>query len=169
MSDIQMLIGGEHCAAADGATFERRNPLDQTVATRAPAATPADAVAAVEAAAKAFPAWAAMGPGERRLLLMKAAQALEAKGEAFAAAMAAETGASGIWAGFNVHLSAGMLLEAASLTTHINGEVIPSDVPGSLAMAVRQPAGVVLGIAPWNAPVILAVRAIATPLACGNT
>lgn len=169
MSDIQMLIGGEHRAASNGATFERLNPLDQTVATRAPAATAADAVAAVEAAAEAFPAWAVMGPSERRVLLMKASQALEAKGEAFAAAMAAETGASGIWAGFNVHLSAGMLLEAASLTTQINGEVIPSDIPGSLAMAVRQPAGVVLGIAPWNAPVILAVRAIATPLACGNT
>ena len=169
MSDIQMLIGGESRAAASGATFERRNPLDHSVATRAPAATPADAVAAVDAAARAFPAWAAMGPGERRALLLKASQALEAKGAAFAAAMAAETGASGIWAGFNVHLAAGMLLEAASLTTQINGEVIPSDVPGSLAMAVRQPAGVVLGIAPWNAPVILAVRAIATPLACGNT
>jgi benzaldehyde dehydrogenase (NAD) len=47
--------------------------------------------------------------------------------------------------------------------------VIPSDVPGSLAMGLRQPAGVVLGIAPWNAPIILGVRAIATPLACGNT
>src|SRR5271154_2894494 len=100
---------------------------------------------------------------------MKAAHALEARGEAFAAAMAAETGASGMWAGFNVHLAAGGLLEAAALTTQINGELIPSDVPGNLAMGVRQPAGVVLGIAPWNAPVILAVRAIATPLACGNT
>jgi benzaldehyde dehydrogenase (NAD) len=62
-----------------------------------------------------------------------------------------------------------MLLEAASLTTQISGEIIPSDVPGNIAMGVRQPAGVVLGIAPWNAPVILAVRALATPLACGNT
>jgi benzaldehyde dehydrogenase (NAD) len=74
-----------------------------------------------------------------------------------------------MWAGFNVFLAAGMIREAAALTTQIAGEVIPSDVPGSLAMAVRQPAGVVLGIAPWNAPVILGVRAIATPLACGNT
>src|SRR5690606_1297473 len=41
--------------------------------------------------------------------------------------------------------------------------------PGTFAMTVRQPAGVVLGIAPWNAPVILGVRAVATPLACGNT
>ena len=74
-----------------------------------------------------------------------------------------------MWAGFNVMLAAGMLREAAALTTQIGGEMIPSDVPGSLAMGVRQPAGVVLGIAPWNAPVILGVRAIATPLACGNT
>jgi acyl-CoA reductase-like NAD-dependent aldehyde dehydrogenase len=74
-----------------------------------------------------------------------------------------------MWAGFNVMLAAGMIREAASLTTQIGGEIIPSDVPGSLAMGVRQPAGVVLGIAPWNAPVILGVRAIATPLACGNT
>jgi benzaldehyde dehydrogenase (NAD) len=169
MSDIGMLIGGEHRAAATGATFERRNPLDHRVATRAPAAGAVDALAAVEAAAQAFAAWAAIGPGERRALLMQASRALEAKGDAFAAAMAAEVGASAQWAGFNVHLAAGMMLEAASLTTQISGEIIPSDVPGSIAMAVRRPAGVVLGIAPWNAPVILAVRALATPLACGNT
>jgi len=166
---ISMLINGERVQAASGAVFERRNPLDGTVATRAPAATPDDARRAVDAAAAAFPAWAAMGPTERRALLMRAAQALEAKGEAFAAAMAAETGASALWAGFNVHLAASGLQEAAAMVTQIAGEIIPSDVPGSLAMGVRQPAGVVLGIAPWNAPVILAVRAIALPLACGNT
>ena len=59
--------------------------------------------------------------------------------------------------------------EAAAMTTQIGGEVIPSDKPNSFAMAIRQPVGVVLGIAPWNAPVILGVRAIAMPLACGNT
>ena len=66
-------------------------------------------------------------------------------------------------------LAAGMLREAASLTTQVTGQVIPSDTPGSFAFPFRQPAGVVLGIAPWNAPVILGVRAVATPLACGNT
>ncbi|WP_454808124.1 aldehyde dehydrogenase [Paraburkholderia fungorum] len=169
MQSISMLIAGAAVQASNGATFERRNPLDGEVATRAPAATVADAVAAADAAAAAFPAWSALGPGERRALLMKAAHALEARSEAFASVMAAETGASAMWAGFNVHLAAGGLMEAAALTTQIGGELIPSDVPGSLAMGVRQPAGVVLGIAPWNAPVILAVRAIALPLACGNT
>jgi benzaldehyde dehydrogenase (NAD) len=103
------------------------------------------------------------------MLLLKAADALEAKTPQFVEAVPAETGATGMWAGFNVMLAAGMIREAASLTTQVAGEVIPSDVPGSLAMGLRVPAGVVLGIAPWNAPVILGVRSIATPLACGNT
>jgi benzaldehyde dehydrogenase (NAD) len=110
-----------------------------------------------------------MGPGQRRALLLKAADALDAKTPDFVAALPRETGATGMWAGFNVMLAGGILREAASLTTQVAGEVIPSDVPGSLSMGVRQPAGVVLGISPWNAPVILGVRAVATPLACGNT
>ncbi|MFT3817270.1 MAG: aldehyde dehydrogenase [Rubrivivax sp.] len=169
MSDLSMLINGLAVSAEKGATFERRNPLDGSVATRAPAASAADAVAAVDAAAEAFKAWSQTGPGERRALLLKAADALEAKTPQFIEAVAAETGATAGWAGFNVMLAAGMLREAAALTTQVGGTLIPSDVPGSLAMGVRQPAGVVLGIAPWNAPVILGVRAIATPLACGNT
>ncbi len=169
MSDLTMLINGLKVNAENNLTFERRNPLDGTIATRAPAASVGDAVMAVEAAAEAFKTWSETGPSERRALLLKAADCLEAKTPAFIDAVSAETGATGMWAGFNVFLAAGMLREAASLTTQIAGEVIPSDIPGSLAMGIRQPAGVVLGIAPWNAPIILAVRAIATPLACGNT
>jgi len=166
---INLLIDGKAVAATGGRVFERRNPLDGSVASRAAAATPGDARAAVDAAARAFPAWSQTPPAKRRELLVKGAHALEARAADFTAAMSAETGASAIWAGFNVHLAADMLIEAAALTTQISGEVIPSNVPGSLAMAVRQPAGVVLGMAPWNAPVILATRAVAVPLACGNT
>ena len=83
--------------------------------------------------------------------------------------MGEELRASEPWARFNVMLGAGMVREAAALTTQISGEVIPSDKPGCCRMALREPVGVILGIAPWNAPIILGVRAIATPLACGNT
>ncbi|WP_227247211.1 aldehyde dehydrogenase [Paraburkholderia caribensis] len=169
MKTVLMLINGAHVGASNGATFQRSNPLDQDVASVAPACTLDDVRDAVDAAAIAFSHWSQLGPTRRRSYLLGAAQALEAKADAFASAMAAETGASRIWADFNVRLAADGLREAASLTTQISGEVIPSDVPGSLAMAVRQPAGVCLGIAPWNAPVILGVRAVALPLACGNT
>jgi acyl-CoA reductase-like NAD-dependent aldehyde dehydrogenase len=83
--------------------------------------------------------------------------------------MMAEIGATRAWAGFNVHLGVGILREAAALTTQVRGETMPSDRPGCFAMSVRKPVGVVLGIAPWNGPLVLGVRAIATPLACGNT
>ncbi|MGH8226434.1 MAG: aldehyde dehydrogenase [Steroidobacteraceae bacterium] len=168
MEHVQLLIGGRHAAAKNAATFERRNPVTGDVATRAAAATPEDAKAAADAAAKAFPAWAAIGPNERRAKLNKAADLLEARATEFSALMLAETGCSMGWGQFNVHFGALLLREAASLTTQVVGEVVPSDVPGMMAMALRQPAGVVLGIAPWNAPVILGVRSIATPLACGN-
>ena len=102
-------------------------------------------------------------------MLNAAADALEARADAFAEAMRDEVRASEPWARFNVQLGAGMVREAAALTTQIAGEVIPSDKPGLLSLALREPVGAILGIAPWNAPVILGCRAIATPLACGNT
>jgi len=151
------------------ATFTRANPVTGDVATTARAMSPAEAVAVADAAAAAFPAWAATGPNARRALLDKAANALAARGNDFVAAMMAEIGATEGWARFNVALAVGMIREAAAMTTQIGGEVIPSDKPGCLAMGIREAAGVVLGIAPWNAPVILGVRAIALPLACGNT
>jgi benzaldehyde dehydrogenase (NAD) len=166
---IPLWIDGRAARATGDAQFERLSPLDGTVASVAAAASPADAVAAVDAAARAFGAWSRTGPGERRTLLMKASHELEARGKEIAATMMRETGASALWAGFNVHLAAGVLAEAAAMTTQIGGELIPSDIAGSMSMAVRAPAGVVLGMAPWNAPLILGVRALAVPLACGNT
>ncbi|NIJ37396.1 acyl-CoA reductase-like NAD-dependent aldehyde dehydrogenase [Sphingopyxis panaciterrae] len=150
-------------------TFDRINPVTGDIATTAPAMTVVDAKNAVSAAAAAFPAWSALGPNARRALLAKAADALEAKADAFIDAMMGEIGATEGWARFNLTLAAGMVREAAALTTQIGGEVIPSDKPGCIAMALREPVGVLLGIAPWNAPIILGVRAIAVPLACGNT
>src|SRR5271156_1613007 len=167
--NVSLLIGGKSVPASSGAPFERINPISQVAVSRAAAATLLDADAAVEAARDAFPAWAALPPNERRRLLLKAADGMEQRNAEFIHLGTAETGAMAGWYSFNVSLAAGMLREAASLTTHIAGEVIPSDVPGNLAFAVRKPCGVVLGIAPWNAPVILGTRAIAMPLACGNT
>ena len=169
MQNVQLLIGGRDLDAHNGLTFERLDPMSGQAATVAAAATVADGVAAADAAAAAFPAWAALGPSARRAKLMRAADVLESQAARFVEAVTTETGATAGWTHFNVHLAAGMLREAASMTSQISGEVIPSDVPGSLAMAIRQPVGVVLGLAPWNAPIILGVRAIAMPLACGNT
>ena len=151
------------------ATFERHNPVTGEVASRAAAMKAGDIPAVAVRAQQGFATWSKMGPNARRAVLMKAADALMAKKDEFVAAMMGEIGATAGWAMFNLGLAAGMVREAAALTTQISGEVIPSDHEGTVAMALREPVGVMLGIAPWNAPIILGVRAIAVPLACGNS
>jgi acyl-CoA reductase-like NAD-dependent aldehyde dehydrogenase len=166
---ISMLIAGKPVEAEGGRTYQRHDPVTGEVATEAPAASVADALRAVAAAQAAFPAWAATAPGQRRAILNKAADRLDAMTPDIIAGGIAETGATGPWLGFNCMFGANILREAAAMTTQITGEVIPSNKPGCLAMAIRRPVGVCLGIAPWNAPVILGVRAVAMAIACGNT
>ena len=165
----QLLINGEWRAAGSGDTFSRINPYTGAPATTASAAGRQDAHAAVDAAHDAFALWSQTGPGERRAILSRASELITERQNEIAQTMIEETGATFGWGMFNCMLAAGILREAAAQTYGMLGEVIPSDVPGKLAMAVRAPAGVVVGIAPWNAPVILSARAVAMPLAFGNT
>jgi benzaldehyde dehydrogenase (NAD) len=148
--------------------FERKNPLTGELASTSTAMQASDMAAIAEQAQAGFELWSILGPNARRAVLNNAAIALESRHAEFVEAMMNEVGATAGWAMFNLGLAASMLREAASLTTQIGGGTIPSDKPGCLAMALREPVGVILGIAPWNAPIILGVRAISTALACGN-
>lgn len=118
----------------------------------------------------AFPAWSTVPSLERGRLLEHASELLRERQRDIAALVTEETGGTLGWGMFNVQLGADMLAYYATQTDLLAEEqAIPSHIPGKRAMAVRQPVGVVVGIAPWNAPVILAVRAVAAPLAYGNT
>jgi len=169
MNEVTLLVDGKSTPAQNARTFERIDPVKRSAATRSAAASVNDVDMAVQSAARALELWAATGPGRRRELLLRAADLLLEHQSEFVECMIAETGATEGWAGFNVAIGASLLREAASMTTQIAGEIIPTDIPDNLAMAIRQPLGVCVGIAPWNAPVILGVRALAVPLACGNT
>lgn len=166
--DYGLLIDNQDVPASGG-TFQRLNPVDGQVATTAAAARAADVDRAVQAAAAAFPAWSRTGPSERRKILNRAADILDEWTPRFVALGIAETGANAPWHGFNMYFAAKILREAAAMTTQIKGEIIPSDKPGSLAMGYRQPIGVLVGMAPWNAAQILGTRCFAMPIACGNT
>ncbi|HEX5779405.1 MAG TPA: aldehyde dehydrogenase [Xanthobacteraceae bacterium] len=167
--NVAMRIGGRDAASGDGRYYEKRNPFTGELIARVPDAGPLDAVAAVGAAASAFKEWSKTPPSKRRAILWKAADLLEARAKDVAATITAETGGTFGWGMFNTFFAASILREAAASTTHLSGETIPSDIPGNIALSIRQPVGVVLGIAPWNAPMILGMRAVAMPLACGNT
>ena len=165
----KLLIGGEWVDAKSGREVEQRSPYTEDVVGRAAAAGPDDVDAAVKAAGDAFEAWGFGPPAARREVLTKAADLLQERAEEISAIVTEETGGTFGWGMFNCQLASGMLREAGAQAYAAVGQVIPSDIPGATAIARRLPAGVVVGIAPWNAPVILGTRAIATPLAYGNT
>lgn len=164
----ELIIDNIPRPAENGATFERRHPVSQEVVTTGAAATVNDAIAAAESAARAFASWSVTGPSTRRAILLKAADILEQKLPEFCEVMAAEVGSSELWARFNVLGSAALFREAAGLATQIQGETLPTDKPGTLSLTIRQAAGVVLSIAPWNGPILLGARAMAYPIVCGN-
>ena len=129
-----------------------------------------DALAAVVAAELAFPGWSATPPPERSRLLERASELLMERQREIASLVTEETSGTLGWGMFNVQLAADMLAYYAGETeAPAEEQELPSHIPGKRAKAVRQPVGVVVGIAPWNAPVILGVRAVAAPLAYGNT
>jgi vanillin dehydrogenase len=165
----QLLIGGEWRPAASGREYAQIFPFTGEQVGSAAGAGPADAASAIRAAQTAFGTWSRSAPAQRRAILLKAADLMQERAEAIVATVTEETGAVFGWGMFNVELAAAILREAAAQAYWLTGDVIPSDVPGKLAIAVRQPAGVVVAIAPWNAPVILATRAVATPIAYANT
>lgn len=164
-----LLIGGKELPAASGRTTDDIDPYTGLTYATLAAAGPQDVTAAVDAAEQAFPAWAALSPFVRRKIFLTAADLLEARGDEAAELMAGEVGGTRPWALFNVGLAANILREAAAAITAPQGDVLASQQPGSLGLAVREPLGVVAAFSPWNAPIILGTRAVAAALAAGNT
>jgi acyl-CoA reductase-like NAD-dependent aldehyde dehydrogenase len=149
----RLLVGGEWVDADGGRTFEVRNPY----------------TGEVEAAAAAFDEWSEMPLLRRCEILERAADLMDERQTEFAQIVADETGGTFGWGMFNVGLATGMLRQAGVHAADVQDQEIHSHISGKRMRAVRQPAGVIVGIAPWNAPVILGTRAIAAPLAYGNT
>lgn len=165
----RQLIAGEWVEAAAEATFDDMNPYDNTVFAHVPASSDVDAQRAIDAAAKAFPAWAAMGARDRQSLFLKAADILVRRADEVVLLMALETGCANAFARFQIQWAAGLLRQAAGYPYLSGGEIVPSDTPGVFAMAIRKPLGVVGGISPWNGSLALGFRTVVAPLACGNT
>jgi acyl-CoA reductase-like NAD-dependent aldehyde dehydrogenase len=165
----QLLIGGTWRDAASGATHDVINSFSGEAVSTQAAAGVEDANAAVEAAAAAFPAWAALAAAERGAILRRAGELLSERAPEIAKAVCEETAGTFGWGMFNCGLAASMFAAAADAAETPMSEAVASGVPGLDSRAVRQPLGVCVGIAPWNAPVVLGARAVMWALAFGNT
>jgi len=169
MTMHKMFIGGSWVDAADGQVFDDKNPYNGESFASVAAGKLTDVQRAVDAAQSAFPTWSATLPGERRRIFLKAADVLEAKREQLVQWLIDETGATFGMAMFQSFYTPTILREAAAQVSEPKGEILASDTPGAMFLVQRQPVGVVAGISPWNAPLILSMRAICMPIALGNT
>jgi acyl-CoA reductase-like NAD-dependent aldehyde dehydrogenase len=167
--EVHQFIGGEWTDADSGATFDDADPFTGDAVAHVPAGARSDARRAIEAAGAALVGWSTTPPAARQAIFLRAAEILERRREELVSLLARETGCGFGFGVFQLDFVAGLLRHAAALAYAPIGEILPSDLPGAFAMAVRRPAGVVASITPWNAALILSARAIASPLALGNT
>ena len=167
MREYQQYIGGEWVGS--GSLFDDLDPYRGTVMARIPAGTRTDAAYAVDAAAAAFPGWAQLPPAGKQAMFLRAADIVERRQKEITALLATETGCAGAFAGFQVLTATRLLRQAANWGYLPVGEVIRSDMPGTFALALRKPLGVVAGISPWNGAHVLAWRTVVNPVAFGNT
>jgi acyl-CoA reductase-like NAD-dependent aldehyde dehydrogenase len=166
---VDLFIGGSWVPAASGRRCDDFDPWSRSVFASVASGDAEDARRAVDAAQAAFPGWAAWSPADRQQVFLRAASLLSAQASSIMSLLAAETGCGATFARIQINFCVALLRQAAALPYASAGQLIPSDVPGTRAMAVRRPVGVVAAIAPWNAALVLAGRAIVGPLALGNT
>jgi acyl-CoA reductase-like NAD-dependent aldehyde dehydrogenase len=154
-SEPQLLyIDGRYQGSSDGATFSVRNPMTGSIMYTCASASMGDYTTAIEVAHKAYQSWSKTSPTARRLIFLKAADIMEsyANGDV-SKLLSQEVSATKHWIKVNIHATAGLFRETAGLVTHIKGEIIPADRPGTTILIERKAVGVVLAISPWNAPV----------------
>jgi acyl-CoA reductase-like NAD-dependent aldehyde dehydrogenase len=169
MYEARLHIRSAGVDARDGATFQRVSPVDGQSVTTAAAASPRDARDAANAAASAFAEWRATPAERKREILLRARDMLSERTEELVEIGHKELGATPDWIRFNISIAAQVFNEAVKIPELVETWGRTTEKNGITSIELREPVGVVLAIAPWNAPVTLAVRAIVWPLACGNT
>jgi betaine-aldehyde dehydrogenase len=164
-----MLIGGKGVESADGRYIDIENPATRGVFAQVPRGAEADIDAAVRAAASAFDAWKRVSPKDRGRMLLRIADLVEAETESLARTVALETGnALRTQARPEIKSTAEVIRYYGGLAGETKGETVPLG-EHVLSYTRREPIGVVGGIVPWNAPVVLGTLKIAMAIAAGNT
>lgn len=165
----KLYIDGEWVDGAAGKTFDSYNPYTGEVFATVAAGEVEDLQRAIAAADAALPAWAEVPPGEKAELFLQAAAVLEEMREELVQTFIEEQGAAKATCNFQVNFGAMLMREAAAQAHDPIGEILPANTPGAFFMTKRQPVGVVVGIAPWNGPLLLGLRSVALPMLYGNT
>jgi aldehyde dehydrogenase (NAD+) len=164
-----MYIDGVWRTGSDAETADDLNPATGQVFAKVAQAGAADVEDAIAAAHRASVAWGKMLAGQREALLLDAATLIAEKKDEIVDLLIAETGSTLLKAPWEVGYAVECLRSAAACIRHAHGDTYPMSTAGQIGMTIRQPLGVVAGIAPFNSPLLLSMKKIAFALAAGNT
>ncbi|WP_121822394.1 aldehyde dehydrogenase family protein [Halostella salina] len=164
-----LYVDGEWAPAGDRDVIEVENPATRSTLTTVPSATEADVDDAYEVAAEAQAAWADRPPQERAGIVNRVVSLIDEYADDLATLFAVECGGVGLKAGFETELAQGTIEVGAGLAMRRTGRHQESVTPGKENIVVREPAGVVGVITPWNFPLYLTSRVVAPAIALGNS
>ncbi len=165
----ELIIGGEHRAASDGATFEVIDPATGDALTTVASGTVEDAIACVDAASAAAREWASTAPRKRSEILQRTYQLMVDRADDLARLITAENGKALPDARGEVLYSAEFFRWYAEEAVRIRGDIQVAPGGANKIIVVRQPVGVAVLVTPWNFPAAMAARKIAPALAAGCT
>jgi vanillin dehydrogenase len=164
-----MYINGAWRQGSDGGIAEDVNPATSQVFARIAQAGVQDVEDALAAAYAARLPWEKMLANEREALLHRAAELIASQAHAIRDLLIEETGSVLMKAPWEVSYAVECLRVAAGCIRQPHGDTFPTSATGQMGMTIRQPLGVIAGIAPFNSPFLLAMKKIAFALAAGNT
>ncbi|KIW09202.1 uncharacterized protein PV09_00130 [Verruconis gallopava] len=165
---VPLLLNGKEVTTSS--TFDVTSPSTGQKLWPCSSASKEDALAAIQAAEKALPAWAKTKPAQRRDIILKAADLLAVRKDESLKYMCEETGADETFFEVIFDMTLEMLKDVAGrIAVALQGEIPICRQEGTSALLLKEPYGVNFSIAPWNAPYVLGMRAIIYPVAAGNT
>ncbi len=167
----QLFIGGEFREAASGRRYMTENPATGQPITEVAEGGPADVEAAVVAARKAADSgvWSRMSPGDRKRILIRWADLIEANGRELGLIETIDAGKPiADTVGLDMPETANCIRWHAEAIDKSYGQVAPSP-EGTIATITREPVGVVGAVIPWNYPAQMAAWKLGPALATGNT
>jgi betaine-aldehyde dehydrogenase len=170
LTKLQNFIGGEFVDPTEGETEEVVNPATGEAIAEAPLSTADDVDRAVAAARRAFDGWAATTPGERALMLLKLADAIEDRADELADLESADAGKPRkAFLEDEIPAMVDNLRFFAGAGRCLEGRASGEYTEGYTSIIRREPVGVVGQITPWNYPLMMAIWKIGPALATGNT
>ena len=164
----KQLIGGEWREGSSERVYTDRNPFNDEPLLSIRLATRADLDAAYRAAQAAQREWQHVSPFERSAMMERATEVFLRHRDDIITTLQVETGSTYLKACIEFDSIIGMMKQAATYPHRMQGQIVPSIIPGKENRIFRVPVGVVGVIGPFNFPMFLAMRAVAPALACGN-